>query len=94
MYCIGKIKQLKYGYFGTQAVSITSRPCLFPSAALLEINMGSKQWKLPISLITILKLYIMDPLKGLYHRKVFAVCLQSDPESYEWGFSAKSVYLK
>ena len=22
-------------------------------------------------------------LKGLYHRRVFAVCLQSDPESYE-----------
>ena len=29
---MGTIKQLKYGYFGLQAVSITPRPCLFPSA--------------------------------------------------------------
>ena len=34
------------------------------------------------------------PLKGLYHRRVFAVCLQSDLESYEWGLSARSVDLK
>ena len=33
MYCIGTIKQLKYGYFGIQAVSLTPRPCLIPSAA-------------------------------------------------------------
>ena len=33
-------------------------------------------------------------LKGLYHRRVFAVCLHSDPESYEWGLSARSVDLK
>ena len=33
MYCIGTIKQLKYGYFGKHVVSITPRPCLFPSAA-------------------------------------------------------------
>ena len=26
MYCIGTIKQLKYGYFGIQAVFITPRP--------------------------------------------------------------------
>ena len=26
MYCIGSIKQLKYGYFGIQAVYITPRP--------------------------------------------------------------------
>ena len=39
---------------GIQAVSITPRPCLFPSAPPLEINLGSGQWKLPISLITIL----------------------------------------
>ena len=32
-------------------------------------------------------------LKGLYHRRVFAVCLQSDPESYEWGLSVRSVDL-
>ena len=36
MYCIGTIKQFKYVYFGIQAVSITPRPCLFPSAAPLE----------------------------------------------------------
>ena len=23
-------------------------------------------------------------LKGLYHRRVFAVCLQIDPDSYVW----------
>ena len=34
------------------------------------------------------------PLKGLYHRRVFVVCLQIDPESYEWGLSARSVDLK
>ena len=39
MYCTGTIKQLKYGYFGIQAVSITPRPCSFPSAAPLEINL-------------------------------------------------------
>ena len=34
-------------------------------------------------------------LKGLYHRRVFIkVCLQIDPESYEWGLSARSVDLK
>ena len=33
-------------------------------------------------------------LKGFYHRIVFAVCLQSDPESYEWDLSAKLVDLK
>ena len=33
-------------------------------------------------------------LKGLYHRRVFAVCLQSEPQSYEWGLSVRSVYLK
>ena len=38
MYCIGTIKQLKYGYFGIQAVFITPRPSLFPSAPPLEIN--------------------------------------------------------
>ena len=54
MYCIGTIKQLKYGYFGIQAVFITPRPSLFPSAPPLEINLDSGQWKLPISLITIL----------------------------------------
>ena len=26
MYCIGTIKQLKYGYFGIQAVAITPSP--------------------------------------------------------------------
>ena len=57
MCCIGTIKHLKYGYFGIQAVFITPRPSLFPSAPPLEINLGSGQWKLPISLITILKLY-------------------------------------
>ena len=31
MYCIGTKKQLKYGYFGMQAVFITPRPSLFPS---------------------------------------------------------------
>ena len=30
-------------------------------------------------------------LKGLYHRRVFAVCLQIDLESFEWGLSARSV---
>ena len=54
MYCIGTIKQLKYGHFGIQAVFITPRPSLFPSAPPLEINLDSGQWKLPISLITIL----------------------------------------
>ena len=34
----------------------------------------------------------MYDLKGLYHRRVFIqVCLQIDPESYEWGLSARSV---
>ena len=33
--------------------------------------------------------------KELYHRRVFIqVCLQIDPESYEWGLSARSVVLK
>ena len=41
MHSIGTIK---YGYFGIQAVFITP----------LELNLGSGQWKLPISLITIL----------------------------------------
>ena len=36
MYCIRTIKQLKYGYFETQAVLIAPCPCLFPSAALVE----------------------------------------------------------
>ena len=31
---------------------------------------------------------------GLYQRRVFAVCLQIDPESYEWGLSVRSVDLK
>ena len=61
MYCIGTIKQLKVWLFrDTGSISITPRPCLFPSAALLEINLGSGQWKLPISFITILKLYDMN----------------------------------
>ena len=42
MYCIGTIKQLKYGYFWIQAVFITPRPSLFPSAPPLEINLGSE----------------------------------------------------
>ena len=54
MFCISTIKQLKYGYFVIQAVFITPRPSLFPSASPLEINLDSGQWKLPISLITIL----------------------------------------
>ena len=33
-------------------------------------------------------------LKGFYHRRLFAVCLQRDPESYEWGLSVRSVDLK
>ena len=34
-------------------------------------------------------------LKRLYHRRVFIqVCLQIDPESYEWGLLARSVDLK
>ena len=34
-------------------------------------------------------------LKGLYHRRDFIqVCLLIDPESYEWGLSARSVDLK
>ena len=34
-------------------------------------------------------------LSYLYHRRVFIqVCLQIDPESYEWGLSARSVDLK
>ena len=34
-------------------------------------------------------------LKGLYHRRVvIQVCLQIDPESYEFGLSARSVDLK
>ena len=33
-------------------------------------------------------------LKGLYHRRVYAACLQIDPESYEWGLSVRSVDLK
>ena len=33
--------------------------------------------------------------KGLYHTRVFIqVCLQYDPEFYEWGLSARSVHLK
>ena len=54
MYCNGTIKELKCGYFGIQVVFITPRPSLLTSAAPLEINLGSGQWKLPISLITIL----------------------------------------
>ena len=37
---------------------------------------------------------VIGGLKGLYHRRVFAVCLQSDPESYERGLSARPVDLK
>ena len=33
-------------------------------------------------------------LKGLYHRRVFAVCLQSDPESCEWGLPERLVNVK
>ena len=34
-------------------------------------------------------------LKGLYHRRIFIqVCLQIDPESYEWCLSARSDDLK
>ena len=33
-------------------------------------------------------------LKGLYHTRVFAICLQSDPESYECCLSVRAVYLK
>ena len=40
MYCIGTIKQLKYGYFGIQAVLITPRLSLFPSARPLERKPG------------------------------------------------------
>ena len=36
----------------------------------------------------------MIVFKGLYHRRVFAVCLQIDSESYEWGLSARAVDLK
>ena len=37
----------------------------------------------------------MTKLKGLYHRRVFIQGrLQIDPESYEWGLSARSVDLK
>ena len=43
MYCIKTIKQLKYGYFGLQAVTISPCPYLLPSAAPLEINLGSEQ---------------------------------------------------
>ena len=33
-------------------------------------------------------------LNELYHRRVFTrVCLQIDPESYEWGLSARSVIV-
>ena len=54
------MKQIKYGYFVIQAVFIAPCPRLFPSAAPLKINLGSPQWKLPMSLITILKLYIIN----------------------------------
>ena len=37
---------------------------------------------------------ITQILKELCHRRVFAVCLQSDPESYELGLSARSFDLK
>ena len=33
----------------------------------------------------------LNIFKGLYHKKV---CLQIDPESYEWGLSGRSVDLK
>ena len=40
-------------------------------------------------------MYNYVSLKGLYHSKVFIqVCLQIEPESYEWGLSARSVDLK
>ena len=75
MYCIGTIKQLKCGYFGIQTVSITPRPSLFPSASPLEINLCSGQWKLPISLNTILKLYnidqIIDPFSNCWTDCIF-----------------------
>ena len=45
MHCIGTIKQC--GYFEIQTV--TNAP--------LEINLGSGEWKLPISLINIIQLY-------------------------------------
>ena len=54
MYCSGTIKELKCGYFGIQAVTITPRPGLFTWAAPLEINLGLGQWELPIFLIAIL----------------------------------------
>ena len=34
MYCIGKIKQSKYGYFGIQAVTFALSPGIFPEAQL------------------------------------------------------------
>ena len=34
MYCVGKIKQSKYGYFGIQAVTIAPSPGIFPEAQL------------------------------------------------------------
>ena len=41
MYCIGTIKQLEYGYFWIQAMTISPWPCLFPAAAPQEINVGA-----------------------------------------------------
>ena len=41
-----------------------------------------------------IKYNMAGTLKELYHRRVFIkVCLQIDPEFYEWGLSARSVHL-
>ena len=58
-----------------------------------------RQWvlkeKINIRIIVTKMIFDMRSLKGLYHRRLFAVwnCLKGDPVSYEWGLSMRSVDL-